>query len=38
MENSGKIRSSHCSYMASMDQSCNHVVAAIYRSEAAVRN
>ena len=38
MESSGKIRSSHCTCMASMDQFCNHVVAAMYRSEAAVRN
>ena len=30
MEKSGKIRSCHCTCMAGMDQSCNHVRAAMY--------
>ena len=38
MEKSGKTRSCHCTCMAGMGQSCNHVAAAIYRIEAAVRN
>ena len=37
MEKSGKIRYCHCACMASMSQSCNHVAAAMYRIEAAVR-
>ena len=39
MKKSGKIRSSfHCTCTAGMGQSCNHIVAAMYRIEAAVRN
>ena len=38
MEKSGKIRSCHCTCMAGMSQSCNHVAASMYRIEAAVRN
>ena len=38
MVKSGKIRSCHCTCMAGMGQSCNHVAAAMYRIEAAVRN
>ena len=38
MERSSKIRSCHCTCMAGMGQSCNHVAAAMYRIEAAVRN
>ena len=38
MEKSGKIRSCHCTCMAGMGQSCNHVAAAMYSIEAAVRN
>ena len=38
MEKSGEIRSCHCACMAGMGQSCNRVGAAMYRSEAAVRN
>ena len=38
MEKSGKTRSCHCTCMAGMGQSCNHIAAAIYRIEAAVRN
>ena len=33
-----KIRSCHCTCMAGMGQTCNHVAAAMYRIEAAVRN
>lgn len=32
-----KIRACHCTCMAGMGQSCNHVAAAMYRIEAAVR-
>ena len=39
MKKSGKIRSSfHCTCIAGMGQSCNHIIAAMYRIEAAVRN
>ena len=38
MEKSGNVRSCHCTYVASMDQSCNHVADPMYRIEAAVRN
>ena len=38
MEKSGKIRSCHATCMTGMGQSCNHVAAAMYRIEAAVRN
>ena len=38
MEKSCKIKSSHCTCMACMGQSRNHVAAAMYRIEAAVRN
>ena len=38
MEKSGEIRSCHATCMSGMGQSCNHVAAAIYRIEAAVRN
>ena len=38
MEKSGNIRSRHCTCMACMGQSCNHVVAVMYRIEATVRN
>ena len=38
MVKSGKIRACHCTCMAGMGQSCNHVAAAMYRIEAAVRN
>ena len=33
----GKILSTHCSCMAGMSQVCNHVAAALFRIEAAVR-
>ena len=33
-----KIRSCHCTCMAGMGQTCNHVASAMYRVEAAVRN
>lgn len=33
-----KIRACHCTCMAGMGQTCNHVAAAMYRVEAAVRN
>ena len=32
-----KIRSCHCTCMAGMSQTCNHVAGAIFRIEAAVR-
>ena len=35
MEKSVKIRSCHCTCMAGIGQSCNHVAAAMYRIEAA---
>ena len=38
MEKSGKIRSCHCTRMAGMDLSCNHVATAMYKIEVAVRN
>ena len=38
MEKPGKIRSCHCTCMAGMGQSGNHVAAAMYATEAAVRN
>ena len=38
MEKSGKIRSYHHTCMAGIGQSCNHVGAAMYRIETAVRN
>ena len=38
MQKSRKIRSCHCTCMASMGQSYNHVAAAMYRTQAAVRN
>ena len=38
MEKSGKTRSCHCTCIAGMGQSCNHVAAAIYKIKAAVRN
>ena len=38
LEKTGKIRACHCSCMAGMSQTCNHVAAAMYRIEAAVRN
>ena len=38
MEKSDKIRSYHCTCMAGMNQSCNHVAAAMYRIEATVRD
>lgn len=34
---SAKIRACHCTCMAGMGQTCNHVAAAMYRVEAAVR-
>ncbi|XP_057290858.1 uncharacterized protein LOC130613546 [Hydractinia symbiolongicarpus] len=37
LEKSGKIMSCHCTCMAGMSQTCNHVAAALYRIEAAVR-
>ena len=33
----GKIQCAHCSCMAGMSQTCNHVAAALFRVEAAVR-
>ena len=36
MEKSGKTGSCHCTCMAGMGQSCNHVSAAMYGIEAAV--
>ena len=38
LEKAGKIRACHCSCMAGMSQTCNHVAAALYRMEAAVRS
>ena len=38
MEKCGKIRSCHCTCMAGMGQSCNHVAAPMYRIDEAVRN
>ena len=38
VEKTGKIRACHCTCMAGMGQSCNHVAAAMFRVEAAVRN
>ena len=37
-QKSGKIRSCHCTCVAGKSQVCNHVAAALYRIEAAVRN
>ena len=37
-KNSSKIKCCHCSCVAGMSQTCNHVAAAMYRIEAAVRN
>ena len=37
MEKSGKIRSCHCTCIAGMGQSCNHIAAA-NKIEAAARN
>ena len=37
-EKVGKIRACHCSCMAGLSQTCNHVAAAFYRIESAVRN
>jgi len=34
---SAKIRAAHCTCMAGMGQTCNHVAAALYRIEAVVR-
>ena len=36
-KNSSKIRSAHCTCMAGMSQTCNHVASALFRIEAAVR-
>ena len=33
-----KIRSAHCTCMAGMSQTCNHVASAMFRIEAAVRH
>ena len=38
LEKTGKIRTCYCSCMAGMSQTCNHVAAALYRVEAAVRS
>jgi len=38
LEKSSKIRSCHCTCMAGMSETCNHVAAAMFRVEAAVRN
>jgi hypothetical protein len=35
---SAKIMSAHCTCMAGLSQTCNHVAAALFRIEAAVRN
>ena len=37
LEKSAKIRSSHCTCVAGMGETCNHVAAAMFRVEAAVR-
>ena len=37
-EKTRKIRAYNCTFMAGMGQSCNHVAAAMFRVEAAVRN
>ena len=37
-QKNGKIRTCHCTCMAGMSQVCNHVAAALYRIESAVRN
>ena len=37
LEKTAKIRTLHCTCMAGMGEACNHVAAAIYRAEAAVR-
>ena len=37
-EKTGKIRSSHCTCTNGMSQVCNHIAAALYRMESAVRN
>ena len=37
LEKSAKIWSSHCTCMASMGKTCNHVAAAMFRVEAVVR-
>ena len=37
MEKFAKIRSCHCTCMAGMGQSCNHVAAAMYRIEKVVK-
>lgn len=36
-KSTAKIRSAHCTCMAGMSQVCNHVAAALFRIEAAVR-
>ena len=38
LEKSAKIKACHCTCMAGMGQTCNHVASAMYRVEAAVRN
>ena len=37
IEKTSKIRSAHCTCMAGMGETCNHVAAAMFRIEAAVR-
>ena len=37
LKTSGKIMTAHCSCMAGMSQTCNHVAAALFRIESAVR-
>ena len=37
VKKTGKIMSAHCSCMAGIGQTCNHVAAALFRIEAAVR-
>ena len=36
LEKTAKIRACHCTCMAGMGETCNHVAAAMYRVEAAV--
>ena len=38
MEKEGKIKSCHCECFNGLSQTCNHVAAALYRIECAVRN
>ena len=38
MEKEGKIKACHCECSNGLSQTCNHVAAALYRIECAVRN